>query len=868
MSLEAVEAARSAWFTAPDLEAQFAAVQALQQQAGPGVEWAVRKCAMGHLIELIHISDHPALRARLIEALGVVQSLQVVPALHAELHHADPTVRRTAVQVLGELGSLFAGVVVARWMKARDRTLEPPGMMDAALHALALTGHPDTARWALELWNAGEVEAASVHLALAEVVSSEGQALAREHLEDPVAAIPAALHLSAVRHPDLRALLKPMVHSSDLHQIQVAEALSERRWETAQDDVMAYITSKIYGRDVGRRARRLRVHPPEELVTVFELFRDEHPIDSRARATFLSRMASIGVPALQAAMFDWMLTSGIPSDIVPVLRSACTRHPAMGTQLQQLTRHTDPEVVVHALRCRVNLLEDLRPDDLARWVHDPRPAVAQESVRSVVALFRDRKGTDRRTSLTGTARRAIEQMVRQALREGDTPTRVQAAFAVGNLGLTALSDSLLRLRTDAAAGVRQGAAASLHALPPARTLDALVAWMAEEPAPDVRMRLGLTLLTALQDGAAVPDGLDGIATRARADREDLVLLGLHLCGFVRTPAAVDHLQSAARDPRLATASAALSALGATGAPGVIATLAQASALDDPIRQRRAVEALGAVGSPAAASVLVQIAIEALEPAVRRAALRCLAACPCTAMEARGLVPRGESDALMYELLEARVAAAGGRLDVAAVDAGLEERFEGLQTARLARQSQDALRALRTAHFLDSGVTLPEGLDAAPPVVFWAKGLELWMDVVMRPVIQELRSPRGRTALQGVAYIWSTLEGKTPGWTPGGGSRWKNLIRVLQRSAADTRKVWTLRALAGGVLCGGPLATQLGLPVRLSRAPSERLGELAHDLVCLSDLRNRLTHNHAGHAHDAVEARTRAEAIGRCLGRYF
>ena len=46
-------------------------------------------------------------------------------------------------------------------------------------------------------------------------------------------------------------------------------------------------------------------------------------------------------------------------------------------------------------------------------------------------------------------------------------------------------------------------------------------------------------------------------------------------------------------------------------------------------------------------------------------------------------------------------------------------------------------------------------------------LELWMDVVLRPVIQELRSPRGRKALQGVTYIWSTLEAKTPGWTPGG-----------------------------------------------------------------------------------------------------
>ena len=256
------------------------------------------------------------------------------------------------------------------------------------------------------------------------------------------------------------------------------------------------------------------------------------------------------------------------------------------------------------------------------------------------------------------------------------------------------------------------------------------------------------------------------------------------------------------------------------------------------------------------------------PSVRRAALRNLADCPCSALEARQLTAQGPDDPWMYELLEARVAAAGGRLDVAALDAALEKRFVGLKAARLARQSQDALRALRTAHFLDSGVQLPEGLDAAPPVVFWAKGLELWMDVALRPAFLELRSPRGRTALENAKFIWSALEKDTPGWTIGHGNRWSTLLNVVQASAKDARKVWTLRALAGGLLCSGPLADRLKLSARLPHMPNETVGALAYDLVCLSDLRNRLTHNAAGRAQDAAQASKRAEAIGRCLGRHF
>ncbi len=868
MSLADVNRARAAWFEAPDLDARFAAVQGLREGARPWVEWSTRTVALRHLIELIHYSDHPSLRARLIEPLGLAGSITAVPALHAELHHPSVKVRGAAIEALGELGLLFGGAVVARWLVEQRKSTAPPVLRDEALRTLALTGHPDTAKLASLMFQKGEVEATTFHLALAEAVSTTGVELAEAHLRDPEAAIPAALHLSAVRHPQLEKLLAPLLRSADLQQRQVAEALVARRWEGAQDDVLHFISDRLYGRDLGRRARRLRVHAPDELVAVFELFCEEHPVGSRARAKFLTRMAAIGVPELQAAMFEWALDSKETANLVTLLRAASTRHASLAEELDRLMGHSDAEVVVGALRCRVNLLSDQQPGDLVRWAKDPRPAVAEEAVRSAMTLFRDRKQPNRKTALTGAGRRALEQMMRQTLREGSTNARVQAAFAVGNLGLTALTDELLRLKTDADARVRQGAAASLHGLPPGKKLDELVSWLGEESAPDVRMRLGLALLDALDGGQPAPSGLEAVATGSLQGREDLELVGLHLCGFVAQGPALERLRQAVGDPRLATSAAALTALGRTRQPKLLPLLEEASRLEDPVRRRRAVEALGVFGSPAAATALVKVAVGEPEPSVRRAALRSLTRCPCSPAEARQLVARGASDPLMYELLEAHVAATGGGLDVVAVDAGLEERFGGLKVGLLARKSEDALRALRTAYYLDSGVQLPEGLDAAPPVVFWAKGLELWMNAVLRPVLQDLRSPRGRKALAAVSYVWSEWERGTAGWTPQGKGRWASLRKVAARSAEDRGKTWTLRALAAAVLCSGPLAKRMELEARLGHLPPELLGQLADDLVSLSDLRNRLTHESSGRALDASQASRRANAIGRCLATHF
>ena len=78
-----------------------------------------------------------------------------------------------------------------------------------------------------------------------------------------------------------------------------------------------------------------------------------------------------------------------------------------------------------------------------------------------------------------------------------------ATYAVGNMGITGLQDDLVRLRTDPDTWVRQAAAASLHVLPPTVEPSALLDWARVESSPDVRFRLGLCLLEALEAGRPI-----------------------------------------------------------------------------------------------------------------------------------------------------------------------------------------------------------------------------------------------------------------------------------------------------------------------------------------------------------------------------
>jgi HEAT repeat protein len=721
---------------------------------------------MRHLIELVHLADHPAERAALVRSLGTLGAIFVVPALHAELHAPHAVVRRAAVEAIGALGYAFGGAAVARWLEARDLELEPPGMADAALLTLARTGHPDTAAWAERLWEEQRVEARTVHLALAEEVSPRLVELARHHVSSPDAGIAAALHLSALRTPELPRLLRPLLRSSDIEQVHVAERMLAAQHGTAEEDMLALLGRRWEDAPLRRAARRLRVHPVEELVEAFEVLRDDCAAGTWERRGLAKTLLLAGIPQLQRAVLGWLVEADEARDLAWGLRCVGVPHEGLDGLLGRLVHHADDDVAVQALRTRVNVYGRLTPDDLAALSSSPRPALRCEAVRSLMTLYRDRRRPDRRTGLSGKARRAAEAMLRSALREGDPPTRSLAAYTVGNLGTTALTDGLHRLRDDGEVGVRQGAAASLHALPSSVPADALLAWAQSEPDADVRFRLGLSLLRALDAGDQPdPAALQRLVDGGLSDRADLAVLALRLRGHLTDQDSHQQLISAASDGRLATAAAAITALGVQARSSALPALATAAQADDPVRRRRAAEALRGFPSDAAAEVLLALACDDPDLPVRRAALETLVARPCDAAQAARLRPTDPDDPLVFEVLQARAAAGAGGLDAAAVDSRLEAAMPGFRAERLARLAPDALQALRTAAFLDAGVSMPAGLDAAPPALFWVKGLELWLSAVMRPLQSALRRTEAREALDGAAYRWSALHAGVEGWPP-------------------------------------------------------------------------------------------------------
>ncbi len=791
--------------------------------------------------------------------------------MHAELHASDARVRRAAIEALGDLGFVFGGAAVARWLKARDLSLEPPGTADAALLTLARTGHPDTSLQAEALWAADQVDATTVHLALAEAVSPALLDLARVHVSSPEAGIAAALHLSAVRAPDLPALFRPLLQSSDLEQVHVAERMLAIQHKDAEEEVMDLQKRNWEPAALARAARRLRVHPAQALVDAFIVMRDDHPPGSWPRREFVSRLMLTGVPELQAAILRWARSEGHHYDLARVLRQIRVPHEGLEATLKSLMRHAHAGVVVHALRARVNVLGYVDPDELARVMGDPRPDVQCEAVRSLMTLYRDLKGPDRRTGLLGRARKSAEKLLRQALRTGDPRTRQLAAYTVGNMGMTALTSDLHRLRTDPDDGVRQGAAASLHILPPSVSAADLIAWATTEASADVQVRLLLALEHTLASGHAVPaDALRVLLDQHVVARSDLDVLSLRLCGYLRGSAARARLQAAAADGRLATASTALSALGVQADPAALPTLVAATRADDPVRRRRAVESLAHYGASEAGELLVAVACDDPEPHVRRAALRSLVVRPCDPASARRLVPSSPTDPLLFEILQARAAAGGGAMDATAVDARLVELLPGFRAKRLHRRAPDALQALRTAVFLDAGVAIPEGLDAAPPALFWVKGLELWLDVALRPLQLALRTSDARAALDGAAYRWSALSKRAAGWPADAETKsWNTLLGTLRPKLSSPRpSVLSLRAVAAGLLCTGPLAETLGLKRWPPSAPPEEVGALAFDLVRLADMRNRLSHRAAGRADEARAVRDRAVAAGGRIASLF
>ena len=300
---------RLAWFQATDRTADRPG-PALVDMATTAGDRTTRGRATTHLIELTHLARHPGERRRLVEALGRLRSASAVPALHAELHHDDEGVREAALIAIGETAYHFGGAMVARWMAARDLSDEPPGIVDAALVALARTGNAILETEAERLWSEGLVSARALHLSLADAASPAMLDLARTHVSMPEAAVAAALHLGALRVPDLLHALRPLRRSTDLAQVHLAERIIDAEPEGPVDALLGLVSRDWPLAPLGRTARRLRVHPVEDLLEAVQTLREDMAPGSPERRKFSRAVLLIGEPRLQECILDWLEAAG------------------------------------------------------------------------------------------------------------------------------------------------------------------------------------------------------------------------------------------------------------------------------------------------------------------------------------------------------------------------------------------------------------------------------------------------------------------------------------------------------------------------------------------------------------------------------
>jgi len=351
---------------------------------------------------------------------------------------------------------------------------------------------------------------------------------------------------------------------------------------------------------------------------------------------------------------------------------------------------------------------------------------------------------------------------------------------------------------------------------------------------------------------------------------------LALLGRCGCNAALRPLERACRSGVHRQVCVALTALGHLGSDRGLSPLLEACDHADPERRLRAVEALGRIpGAVAADRLAVALQDAAEESDIRQTALR--------GLEGRigdlpdgALVPPDPADPLAAPILvllrDASAADAG--LGAGELDRLLEAAVPGLRAADLERQCRDGLQALRTAEFLHSAVSLPAGLDAAPPVLLWVKGLELWLNSVLCTFLAAMARPELRDALQELGHRWPPLKHRlAPGWRddllPGkSGDLWHALARDAAKNAPHGfgRAELGVRSLATVLLACAASPMDCGLGRWRTAVPRDEIETLANGLVALANQRNPLTHRVAGQREVLAPVRDLAFTCARVVAK--
>lgn len=860
MSLDAADAiraadeARDAWYLAASAAEQGRALAALAALGGRAHTEQRRAAgrAVTHLIELANFTLHPRERVPVLQALGrCTDQAFAVPVLVATLEHDDPSVVSAALDAIGHVGVPFGGSWIQRWLvRPRSQPL-PDSVLERALLAMARTGHPEAGPMSLTAWEGGTIGAEALHLALAEAVSPLGWELAREHLRDPAACRASAMHLATSRHPELPRLLLPFLNGYDAELALLCHALLEGSMEEVGERFLE-AASEDHPLRRRRLGRSLRGWSEDEVLEAWEAL-----VGPQEDVMLLDVAMVAGIPALQDAAVAWA-ECGSPCLLTQALRRLRLPTPRLLERLPDWLHHDDDDVVAAAVREHLNLFGVERVGELRGLLRSSREVHRVEWVRVWQNGWMARRGADGRTPLDHQSRQDLVRSLRTLVREDSSfAVRMIATYCAGNLGLGELGDELLRvLASDADDRERRAAAIALAEIGPRDGLGVLLGMLAEEREPLLFHRLVRAVLAAVEASGSAQVEVAAVAARRLEDADAvsrpplLALLGRCGCEQAREP-----LVRMAGSEVHRQACVALSALGRLGDDRALSVILPSSEHQDPERRLRAVQALGGIPGSVAADRLATILCDGHEELdIRVVALHALGERVAEIPE-DALNPPEHGDPLaasVFELLR-EVGGARSGLDSEALDARLAAAVPGLRLSTLSREHRGALQALRTAEFLHAGVELPRGLDAAPPVLFWVKGLEQWLNGVLAARLQALATPQLRPSMKALVDRWSGLRTRlAPRWDdqliPGPSGRlWRNLAKHTEEQVryGVGRSQLGSRQLATFLLACAEPPLDCGLGRWRFAAPRVEVEDLANGLVCLAHKRNPLAHGTAG-----------------------
>ena len=487
------------------------------------------------------------LRAKIATAVGSMGVPKGAVVLTAALNDPYPDVRRSAVQVLGRLGSLQAVPAVL------ERLTDPDaGVRWKAAEALGRLGSLQAVPAVLERLTDPD---AGVRWRAAEALGRLGS----------LQAVPAVLE--RLTDPDADVRWKAAEALGRLGSLQVVPALLERL--TDPDAVV-------------RQSIVSALEQLGSLQVVPALLGRLTDLDAGVRWRAVEALGQLGSPQAIPALLERLTDPD--ADV----------RQSLGWALGQLG---SPQVVPA-------LLERLTdPDTPVRW--RAIEALGQLGSPQAVPAILERL-TDPDTDVRWRAMEALGRLgspqavpaILERLTDPDTVVRWKAVEALGQLGSPQVVPALLERLTDQSTLVRWSAAKALGQLGSLQVVPALLERLTDSDA-GVRNE-AVSALEQLGSPQVVPALLERLTDQDTPVRRSVVWA----IGQLGSPQAVPALLERLTDPDADVRWRAMEALGRLGSPQAIPALLERLTDPDAGVRWRAVEALGRLGSPQAVPAIL------------------------------------------------------------------------------------------------------------------------------------------------------------------------------------------------------------------------------------------------------------------------